>query len=133
MVMSFFDYLFFKYYRFQEKVGNGDIALFTAMLFIVFVCILYCFSVFYTIIVIFPNVNSSIASNFLLVGLISVPIGVIVWYFIAVLHKKRYKKIFLYYKENSRNSWGAVLFAIMGFLFCLIAMTLKILQNNGKI
>lgn len=39
-IMNFFTYLYYKYYRFQVKVGNGDTALFSSIMFMI-VCALF--------------------------------------------------------------------------------------------
>src|SRR5690554_1910941 len=53
--MKFLEYLYFKYYSFQVRVGNRDVAPFSSMLIIAFTFMLYYFSIFFLGILFIPQ------------------------------------------------------------------------------
>lgn len=131
--MNFLTYLYYKYYRFQVRVGNGDIALFTSILFMMFITMLYYWGIQLLIFVIFPNTKSWDLS-YIKLGTVFLPCYLFLWCCLFVWRKKRYKKIIEYYEKVSpKSSWGAILFPIIGFLVLCIGFVLIILRNNGVI
>lgn len=126
--MKFLNYLFFKYYHFQVKVGNEDIAPYSALLcmcliiMFIYVDILECFFFFipssktYSI----PSVNSVI---------ILFVLSFVLLYFLLV-HNHKYEKILEQYEERLRGkkNLGAILFATVPFLlfFAQLFISLKL-------
>lgn len=53
--MNFIKFLYYKYYKFQVRVGNEDIAPFSAVLIIAFTLMLYYFDLYFLFSVIFPG------------------------------------------------------------------------------
>lgn len=110
--MRLLKYLFFKYYHFQVKVGNEDIAPYSAIMFLCFIlefiyADIVCFCYFFI-----PQLNKSLPSvySFILLYLI----GFVVLFFLLI-HKKKYEMILLSYEEewNNRKNAGVILFTFV--------------------
>ena len=132
--MNFFTYLYYKYYRFQVRVGNGDIALFTSIMFMECI-LLVCYSgVLLLLGVIFPCLRSLNISVLMIVGMILLSCILFCWCWLRVWRKKRYKEIIKYYEKTSPKSllW-AVLIPVISFLLFNAGWILMMLQNNGII
>lgn len=124
--MRFLEYLFFKYYYFQVKVGNADIAEYTAIIFIsmiiefIYADILGAYFFFipssksYSM----PGVNVIVAIFFL---------SFVLLYFLLV-HKHKYVRIL----EKNEARWkgkkalGAVLFAVIPFVLVFVELFVSI-------
>jgi hypothetical protein len=127
----FFDYLFYKYYWFQQKVGNGDLAPFMSMLIIAFTLMLYYFSFTFIIIFFIPNLeinmehfkNISIFLFFLLIFLC----------YLKFLYNENFKKILKNDMFKNKSNLNAILFPLIAFLLFNLGWILKMFQNQGKI
>ncbi len=129
--MNFLTYLFYKYYRFQVRVGNGDIALFSSVIFILVLAMFYYWSIQSFVYVIFPS-SKLWVSSYVGVGAVVLDITLFLWYWLRVWRRKRYKKIIKYYEEVSpKSSWGAILIAIFALLLYGTGFLLMFLRNNG--
>lgn len=129
--MNFLTYLFYKYYRFQVRVGNGDIALFSSVIFILVLAMFYYWSIQSFVYVIFPS-GKLWVSSYVGVGAVVLDITLFLWYWLRVWRRKRYKKIIKYYEEVSpKSSWGAILIAIFALLLYGTGFLLMFLRNNG--
>ena len=131
--MKFLEYLFFKYYYFQVKVGDGDIAEYSAILFIsmiiefIYADILGAYFFFvpssknYSM----PGVNAIVAIFFL---------SSVLLYFLLV-HKRKYVRIL----EENEERWkgkkniGAILFAVLPFVVFFAELYIKMLMNQGRL
>ena len=129
--MRIIEYLFFKYYNFQVKVGNEDIAPITAILFISFIMvILYadilCVCLFY--LSCFKNALMPSVYSFILVYVISFFI-----LFFYLVYKKKYKLILTRHEKEwkDRKNIGAILFATLPIVAFFIEMFLKITINRS--
>jgi hypothetical protein len=127
--MNLLKTLYCKYYNFQVKFGNKDIAPFSSMLIIAFTIMLYYFSAFFLTILFIPKgiINTKIfvyASFSLLLAL------VLVLYFVLV-HKAKYKVVLKEY-ENKKGVFLAAIFPLLAFLLFNASWILKMLQNQGK-
>ena len=133
-MMNFFTYLYYKYYRFQVKVGNGDIALFTSIMFMECI-LLVCYSgVLLLLGVIFPCLKSLNISVLMIVGMIVLSCILFCWCWLRVWRKKRYKEIIKYYEKTSpKSSLWAVLIPVISFLLFNAGWILMMLQNDGII
>lgn len=132
-IMNFLTYLYYKYYRFQVRVGNGDIALFTSIMFIIVCALFYYWSIQSFVYVIFPNIELC-NKIYLLIGAIILSCGLLLWCWLRVWRKKRYKEIIKYYEKVSpKSSWRAILVAVFSLLFYGFGFLLMILRNNGII
>ena len=130
--MNFLKYLYYKYFRFQEKVGNQDIAPFSAMLIISFTLILYYFDLvlFFLLFIANGTLNYDFLKYFSFVLLLSVTTTL---YFILV-NKKKYKAIISEQKKSGadeRNKMISILFPLIAFLLFNLGWILKMLQNRG--
>lgn len=121
--MRLLKYLFFKYYQFQVKVGNEDIAPFSAILILSVILgiiyadiLLFCFR----FIPFFNNKSFISWYSFLLLYVITF----IVLYFF-IIHKKKYKTILITYSSNmekGKNSLGVILFTFIPIILFYIEL-----------
>lgn len=133
MNMRFLEYLFFKYYYFQVKVGNAVIAEYTAIIFISMVVEF----IYLDILSIFFFFFSS-SKNYSEPGIQSVIIlfvlSFVLLYFLLV-HKHKYVRILG--KNEARwkgkKNIGAVLFAVLPFVVFFAELYIKMLMNQGRI
>lgn len=119
--MRFLDYLFFKYYYFQVRVGNEDIAPFSAIAFMSFV-----FAFIYADIIGFYCffISDSLANPFNRYSVFyafTISFIVLVFMFYP---KKRYKRVLKdhEYEWKRNNNIGAVLFAVIPFLLFFVEL-----------
>ena len=131
--MKFLEYLYFKYYSFQVRAGNRDVAPFCSMLIIAFTFMLYYFSIFFLGILFIPQgvLNMNIfkyASIFLFFFLI-------IWFYLLLVNKGKYKVILKKYEQEltGRKRLGAILFPLIAFILFNLGWILKMLQNQGKL
>lgn len=111
--MRFLEYLFFKFYKFQVKVGNEDIASFSSVLII---CVI--FGLIYHDIMLFSYRFIPFFSNkplppwyvFLIVFLI-----VFIVMYLMVLNKKKYKSILIAHEEEwkGKKNSGVILLVVV--------------------
>ena len=131
--MRFLEYLFFKYYYFQVKVGNAIIAEYTSIIFISMIIEFIYLDILSTYFFFFPS-----SKNYSGPGIQSIIIlfilSFILLYFLLV-HKHKYVKIL----ENNKAKWkgkktlGAVLFAVFPFVVFFFELYIKMLMNQGKL
>lgn len=128
--MRFLEYLFFKYYNWQVKVGNGDIPSLMAVLCILF-CLLLCFFdvvMLYGILLI-PVGTFNVSKYSLVVPCILV---FIVLYILLATNGKDLAII-----EKHKDEWmgkknlGAILFPTIAFVVFIGEMFVKMLMNRG--
>lgn len=124
------DYLFYKYYWFQVRIGNRDVAIFYTILIITMLIFLYIATIFMIVIYFFiTNVQFRIIPFYGLIG------GFLIFLFLSYsfLYKKRYKKIIINDKYKRKSNFIAIIIPI--FIFCLLNVVwiLKMLQNQGKL
>jgi hypothetical protein len=132
--MRFLDYLFFKYYHFQKRVGNGDIAPLMSVLFICFVLEFYYLCIYGTYYLFFSSAKppSWISSSY---AIITVNVVNFVVLYFLFLFRKRYKKVL----KNHETEWkgkkniGAIIFAVCPFAVFFVGLYIKMLMNQGKI
>lgn len=130
--MKFFEYLYCKYYSFQVRVGNQDVASFSSMLIIVFTLMLYYFSIFFLGILFVPKG----VLNMEVFKYISILLFffLLIWFYILLVHKRKYKGIFKKYEKElkGKKRLGAILFPLIAFLLFNLGWVLKMLQNQGR-
>lgn len=128
--MKYIEYLYFKYYRFQVRMGNKDVAPFSSMLIIVFSFMLYYFSIIFLSLLFIPKD----VLNMKPLAYVSIILffTLIIWFYMLLVRKGKYKEIL---KRNEgykgKKRLGAVLFPLMAFLLFNLAWILKMLQNQG--
>lgn len=127
--MNLLKILYCKYYVFQVRFGNKDIAPFSSMLIIAFTIMLYYFSAFFLFILFVPKgiVDTQL---FIYISLNLMFIVVIILYFLLV-HKAKYKEILKEY-EKKKGAFLAVIFPLFAFLIFNVSWILKMLQNQGR-
>lgn len=128
--MKYIEYLYFKYYRFQVRMGNKDVAPFSSMLIIVFSFMLYYFSIIFLSLLFIPKD----VLNMKPLAYVSIILffTLIIWFYMLLVRKGKYKEILKRnegYKDKKRL--GAILFPLIAFLLFNLAWILKMLQNQG--
>jgi hypothetical protein len=129
--MNFIKFLYYKYYKFQLKVGNEDIAPFSAVLIIAFTLMLYYFDFLFFYIVIFPesNIYNGITESLTVLALL------IICFYFLLYHKGKYKRIIKSMEKEygSKKSFLHILFPLLAFILYNLGWILKMLQNQGKL
>lgn len=128
--MKYIEYLYFKYYRFQVRMGNKDVVPFSSMLIIVFSFMLYYFSIIFLSLLFIPKD----VLNMKPLAYVSIILffTLIIWFYMLLVRKGKYKEILKRnegYKDKKRL--GAILFPLIAFLLFNLAWILKMLQNQG--
>ncbi|NLO69591.1 MAG: hypothetical protein GX102_01285 [Porphyromonadaceae bacterium] len=127
--MKILKLLYCKYYWFQVKVGNADIAVFSAMILIAIIIIIIALDIL-MIIGLF---------DFLIqipVEIIVVfPVMLIVLLYFLLIHNQKYKRIINNdeFKKDKKGNRIAIVLPLSAFLLFIFATILKILQNNEVI
>jgi len=129
--MNYLEFLYYRYYKFQVKVGNSDIAPFSAMLIIAASIMLYYFDFFFVFSIVFPEIapKMSIYITFALF------VSIMLYLYLLLINRDKYKRIIKQQEEHLVRKDGivALLFPLIGFVLFIGSMYLKVLQNQGKI
>ena len=130
-MMNFLELLYYRYYKFQVKVGNSDIAPFSARLIIAASIMLYYFDFFFVFSIVFPEIapKMSIYITFALF------VSIMLYLYLLLINRDKYKRIIKQQEEHLVRKDGivALLFPLIGFVLLIGSMFLKVLQNQGKI
>ncbi len=128
--MNFLEYLYCKYYNFQVRMGNADVAPFSSMLIIAFIFMLYYFSLFFLAIIFIPKglINMQYFKYF---SILLFFYSIVHFYFLLV-HKGKYKKVLKRCDAKNKGSIGAILFPLIAFVLFNVGWILKMFQNQGK-
>lgn len=120
--MKIIEYLFFKYYHFQVKVGNDNIAPFSANLII---CVI--FELIYEDILLFclrfiPYFSNSPLPPWYCSLLVYVFVFICLYFF--TIYKSKYKTILTSYEKEWKNkkNLGAVLFAVIPIIIFFVEL-----------
>ncbi len=128
--MNFIKFLYFKYYKFQVRVGNEDIAPFSAVLIIAFTLMLYYFDFYFLFSVIFPgfHIDIRITESLTVLALL------IICFYFLLYHKGKYKRIIKSMEKEYglKKSFLHILFVLIAFILYNLGWILKMLQNQGK-
>ncbi|MGC3978626.1 MAG: hypothetical protein QM751_10585 [Paludibacteraceae bacterium] len=126
MFREFFDYLFYKYYHWQVRVGNGDIAPFGAVVFITFLTIIFIASIIGVFTLhIMPNTFPAFMTS--KVWAIISMILIFSFYFFLFLYKKKYKKILKRKELKARSGLVAIILPIGVFLLFNMVWILEVI------
>lgn len=129
-IKTFFEYLFYKYYWFQIRIGNASVAPFFSTLMIAFVTFLY-ISITFMIFIFFiiPNTHINIKPK----GSFIVIIILFLIFYFLFLYKMKYKYILKKEELNNENNFWAIFLPLFAFILINVCWILKMLQNSGKI
>ncbi len=130
--MRFLEYLFFKYYYWQVKVGNGDIPSFMALISIVFSLFLYCLDIVSAYSFFICPTSPLKLGKYSFVIISAILFGIL---YLLLVNNGKDKRILETHKDEwqGKKRWGAVLFPLLGFLIMVIEIVCKILMNRGTI
>lgn len=133
--MKYLEFLYYRYYNSQVRLGNRDVAPFSAMLIIAFTIMLYFFSFFFIAITIIPKMNLGINSSYFITFSVGLFSFLIVGLYLLLIHKGKYKQIIksMGREYDGKRSYIAILLPIVGFLLFNLGWILKMLQNQGKL
>lgn len=127
---DFLDYLFYKYYHFQVRVGNRDVAPFFSILMITFTLFLYIAIVFMlNVFFIFPNSTINIHP---IAGVV-IGVKLLVIFYFLFLFKSKYKNIIKKEELYHKSSLWAIFLPFFSFVMIIVCLILKMLQNQGRI
>ncbi|MBU1369988.1 MAG: hypothetical protein KJ578_11405 [Bacteroidetes bacterium] len=129
-----FNYLFYRSYKIQQKVGHSDDPAFFAALTIAFSIIIYAIDLIMLTSLLF-GINFPLFGNKLVSGVLSAII--ITFYYFHLLHKKKYLKILEKYESenSSKQLFGniiIIIYFLLAFVLFVLGMYLKMLQNQGR-
>lgn len=129
----FFEYLFFKYYNWAIKVGDGDIPATTSVMCISLGITLYFmdFAMAYSFFITPGSIVSGIY-KYLFPSIF--PFAFVIFYCTLVI-KGKDKQIMEKYKEiwMGKKHLGAVLFPVIAFAIMIIEVVFKIQMNRGAL
>ncbi len=130
-MINYLELLYYRYYKFQVRVGNSDIAPFSAMLIIAAAIMLYYFDFFFVFSIVFPEIapKMSIYITFALF------VSIMLCLYLLLINNGKYKTIIKQQETHSVRKDGivALLFPLIGFILFVGSMFLKVLQNQGRI
>ena len=126
-------YLFYKSYKFQQKIGHSDDPAFFAALSIAFSIIIYSIDLIMLTSLLF-GINFPLFGNKLISGVLSVII--ILFFYFHLIRKKKYLKILEKYKSENRSQqlFGniiIIIYFLLAFILFVLGMYIKMLQNQG--
>jgi hypothetical protein len=125
------DYLFYKYYWFQHKLGNSDVAPFMTVLMITFFSFLFLsglisFSLFF----IFTEDNPILINPYYALYLIGL-IFIILYFF--YLYESKYIKLINSNNYKTNSNLLSIIFPIISIILLFLNVYIKMLQNQGRI
>jgi hypothetical protein len=132
--MKYLYILYYRYYITQVKLGNRDVAPFSAMLIIAFSIMLYYFSFFFLSITFLPKDYLFLNTTLFKILTIVLFFSLIILLYFLLVHKGKYKKIIksMEKKYANKRSLIAILFPFVGFLLFNLGWIMKMLQNQGR-
>jgi hypothetical protein len=133
--MKYLELLYYSYYNFQVRLGNRDVAPFSAILIIIFTILLYYFSLFFFTITFIPKNYLVLNTSFFTPLTLILVFSLFIWLYFLLIYKGKYKKVIKSKeKEFGRNRIiSAILFPLIGFLLFNLGWILKMLQNQGRL
>ncbi len=131
--MRFLEYLFYKYYNFQLRVGNENNAPMMSILFISFVLSFYYLSIdsYYRYFISRTSYGHLYGEYTIIIVF---GLSFLLFYFLF-LHKKKYKKIMKAHEAEwkGKKNFGAILFAVLPFIIFFVETYIKLKMNQGAI
>ena len=101
--MRYLEFLYYRYYNSQVRMGNRDVAPFSAMLIIAFTIMLYYFSFFFLTITFIHKEYLVLNTLFFKTFSVVLFFSLIVGFYFLLIHKGKYKQI-IKSKENMEES-----------------------------
>ena len=129
--MRFLEYLFFKYYNWAIKVGDGDMPSTSSLFCVSFNLLLYAIDIGMVLyFFILPKSAPLSPYTFII-------IGVIIFFalYLLLVAKGKDKRIMEEHKDEwtGKKNLGAILFPIIAFVWFNINCIVKMLMNQGKL
>jgi hypothetical protein len=129
--MRYIEFLYYRYYNSQVKMGNRDVAPFSAMLIIAFTIMLYYFSFFFLTIIFIPRGYLVLNTSFFKIFSVVLFFSLIAGLYFLLIHKGKYKQILKSQEYGRKRSFVSILFPLIGFILFNLGWILKMLQNQG--
>ncbi len=130
--MRFLEYLFFKYYNWAIRVGDGEIPSFTSVSIIAFFIMLYIVDINMTYSFFISQQKTLVIGKYFF-GLFGISIMAILY--IVLVTKGKDKTIMEIHNEEwtgKKNLW-AVLFPTIAIVWFIISLFIKAMMNSGII
>lgn len=131
--MKYIEYLYYRYYKFQVRMGNRNIAPFSSMLIISFIFMLYYFSIFFWVILFIAR--GALDMKIFMYLSFFIFIILIIWLYQLLIYKGKYKELIKRCDKEyqGKGNLGALLFPLIAFLLFSIGWLLKMMQNQGRL
>lgn len=129
--MRFLEYLFFKYYNWAIKVGDGDMPSITSIFCVSFSILLYVIDITMVLYFFILPVSTSLNKYlFIIIGSI-----VFIVLYVLLVYRDKDRKIMETHKEEwtGKKNLGAILFPIIALVLFTINCIVKMLMNQGRI
>ena len=125
--MCFLEYLFFKYYNWAIKVGDGDMPATTSVMCISFCIMIYVMNIF-NLFFFFILTKTTIKFFSLYFYIFSFAV-----LYIILVSNGKYKTIIDKHREEwtGKKHWGAILFPIIAVFIYVLELFIKMQINNG--
>ena len=129
LIRDTIEYLYYKYYFFQVRMGNGDIAKYSPLVIIAGVVNLYLLFIF-MVFNLFFDVGLPQVSKVTFIILFFL---FLLFLYMLLVHGDKQNEIIHNDKFNKRSNLLAILFPLIGFIIFNVGWILKMLQNQGRI
>lgn len=130
--MHFLEYLFFKYYNWAIKVGNGDMPTFASASCRALFIMLYLADIL-MVLFFFISPQTPLFFGKYFLGIFGLIMMIVIYVMFAV--KGRDKRIMETHKKEwtGKKNLGAILFPLIAFVWFVIVLFLKAMINSGMI
>ncbi|QHL87953.1 hypothetical protein GU926_11135 [Nibribacter ruber] len=130
-----FDYLYFRFYKWQQRVGNGDIAAVSSLIALSISIIVYIYGILMMLVSLGWLQGISYLGTAFGAGTLCVMVLVLTYY--VYLYLGRGMKIVKKYSQESekQSQYGdlaLILYVIVGILILFGSMYLKMLENENR-
>ncbi|OJX31051.1 MAG: hypothetical protein BGO86_01315 [Chryseobacterium sp. 36-9] len=129
LIKNTLEYLYYKYYWFQVRVGNRDVAKYMSIVIITFILNFYFINFLILFDFLFQIKIPKIPKVIYISGILVV---LLVLYF-SLIYNNKYEKIINNKENKEKNNWLAILFPVIGFVVLFLSLFIKMLQNQGKL
>lgn len=130
---NFWNYLYYKYYYWQIKLGNKDVAAIMAILFIAFITLLFVISITSLIAIIMYHIKHIQISIFSKTSALITWGSILIFYSFYFFHKKRYKTIIKKETLKAKSNFWAIILPIIAVILPSLIFIILMLQNQGKL
>ena len=134
-MINIFEYLFYKFYRLQVRIGNKDDAPMLALMILSASILLYSIDILILSSILF-NLKLPFSDNKIFPITFSIIVIVILHF--SLYYKGKYKKIIQKYQNESeakrrKGNFFSIAFVSLAYIWFVLGCVIKMLQNRGVI